>query len=382
VDKDAEGALPKELRNPIMINFVQDMVSAAHPYAPLVVDHLARATHIIAPRPKLYFVADDEALKPHREIFAGTVCYLEQREPTPDNSDTKNTENVMEKIIEENDHLVLQEMVLRARFLDMLVGDWDRHADQWRWGAIDSGKSKYYYAIPRDRDQAFFMTNGLLPRFIKLFAMKHINGFKKESKGLKNLNYKSWQFDKTFLNELDAGIWQRNIKQFQQQLPDKVIQQAVQKLPPEIYAINGKLLEEKLKSRRNSLLENAMKYYDFISGTVTVYGTDENEIFEIKGNKQITVSVYRAKKNKPPSEKIYERVFEPDETGYIYLEGFGGDDQFFIDNRASSKIKIKIQGGKGNDVYNLKGDLKAMVYDSITEHNKIMARSGAKFFFN
>jgi hypothetical protein len=203
VDKDAEGALPKKFRLPLVVNFVQDMISASHPYAALVVSDLAQATNIIAAKPRLYFVPEDENLGSYKEIFANTVCFLERREPTPDSSETKSTSKIMEEIIEQNDHLVLQEAVLNARLLDMLAGDWDRHADQWRWGVVDLGAPKYYYAIPRDRDQAFFWTNGLLPRFIRLFAMKHINGFRKQSKGLKNLNYKSWVFDKIFLNELD-----------------------------------------------------------------------------------------------------------------------------------------------------------------------------------
>ena len=381
VDKDAEGALPEKMRKPIVVNFVQDMISAAHPYAPLVVDHLARAARIIAPKPRLYYVPNDEGLGPYRKIFAGAVCYLEQREPTPDNSDTDNTGKVLEKIIEENDHLVLQEAVLQARLLDMLIADWDRHADQWRWGAVDSGPSKYYYAIPRDRDQAFFQTNGLLPRFIRLFAMKHTNNFKKESKGLKNLNFKSWDFDKTFLNELDAAMWEKNIRLFQQRISDNVIRAAVKNLPPEIYAIDGKTLEEKLISRRNSLLENGMKYYEFISTTVTVLGTEEKELFTVSGDKKIIVTVYRsAKKN--TSEKIYERTIDPDETGYIYLEGLGGDDEFLIEQTASSKIKIKIRGGNGRDSYDLKGNVKSKVYDSANENNRIAGASNAKFFFN
>jgi hypothetical protein len=37
----------------------------------------------------------------------------------------------------------------------MLIGDWDRHDDQWRWAAFDEGKHTVFKAIPRDRDQAF-----------------------------------------------------------------------------------------------------------------------------------------------------------------------------------------------------------------------------------
>jgi hypothetical protein len=383
VDKDAEGALPKKFRLPFVVNFVQDMISASHPYAALVVSDLAQATNIIAAKPRLYFVPDDENLAQYRKVFANTVCFLERREPTPDSSETKSTSKIMEEIIEENDHLVLQEAVLNARLLDMLAGDWDRHADQWRWGVVDLGAPKYYYAIPRDRDQAFFWTNGLLPRFIRLFSMKHINGFRKQSKGLKNLNYKSWVFDKIFLNELDAHIWQRTIKKFQNKLTDDVIERAVKKLPKEVYAINGAMLESRLKSRRNTLLEGAMKYYRFIAGTVDISGTEEEELFEIKSNDNLlSISVYRLKENRIRDKKIYERSFNAEDTRFINLTGHGGNDHFVIAENISSEIKLKISGGSGKDIYELNGKIKTAVYDSLSDKNKITNKSKAKIFLN
>jgi hypothetical protein len=383
IDKEAEGALPKKIRIPFVINFVQDMISASHPYAALVVSDLAQATNIIAAKPRLYFVPDDEALSPYREVFANTVCFLERREPTPDSSETESTSKIMEEIIEENDHLVLQEAVLNARLLDMLAGDWDRHADQWRWGVVDLGAPKYYYAIPRDRDQAFFWTNGLLPRFIRLFAMKHINGFRKQSKGLKRLNYKSWAFDKIFLNELDSSIWQTAIKEFQNKLTDDVIERAVKKLPKEVYAINGAMLESRLKSRRNTLLEGAMKYYRFIAGAVDISGTEEEELFEIKSNgRLLSISVYRLKENKKRDKKIYERSFDPEDTKFISLAGLGGSDQFLVEENISSSIRIKINGGEGSDIYNLNGKIRTVVYDSSSHKDEITNRSRAKVHLN
>jgi hypothetical protein len=124
-----------------------------------------------------------------------------------------------------------------------------------------------------------------------------------------------------------------------------------------------------------------MKYYEFISGTVTVFGTEEKEVFTVSGNKKLIVTVYRSGK-KQGAEKIYERSFDPDETGFVYLEGLGGDDEFLIDKTASSRIKIKIRGGKGRDVYDLKGQIKSKVYDFARENNKIAATSNAKFIFN
>jgi len=95
--------------------------------------------------------------------------------------------------------------------------------------------------------------------------------------------------------------------------------------------------------------------------------------------KKITVTAYRGAK-KQASEKIYERTFDPDETGYVYLEGLGGNDKFVIILATSSKIKIKIRGGKGEDVYNLQGNVKAKVYDRWDEKNKIAGTSNTQFF--
>lgn len=382
VDKDAEGAVPEKFRFPLVVNFVQDMISASHPYGALVVSDLARANNIIAPQPKLYFVPDDKSFGKYREIFANTICFLEQREPTPDKSETESTAKIMEEIIEENDHLVLQEAVLNARLLDMLIGDWDRHADQWRWGMVNSGTEKYFYAIPRDRDQAFFWANGVVPRFIRLFGMKHMNGFKRKSKGLKNFNYKSWRFDKTFLNELDAKIWDSTIRKFQHKLSDEVIENAVKKLPKEVYAINGPALQARLISRRNSLLENAMKYYRFIANAVDISGTEEQELFEVRQNDdKINVAVYRMK-GKERGKKIYDRVFDSEDTRFINLEGLGGNDVFVVEENVSSKIKLKIVGGEGKDDYDLNGKMKTLVYDSASEKNKIVNQSNAKINLN
>lgn len=361
VDKEAAGALPKNIRNPLTVKVVQDMISGAHPYAALIVGSLAQTTGIIAPDPTLYFIPDDPAFGKYRSIFANTLCFLEQREPTPDHSEAKGTEDVLKEIIEENDHLVLQKTVLKARLLDMLVADWDRHDDQWKWGSIDSSADTFYYAIPRDRDQALFMSNGLLPKLAKLFGMRHINSFKDKSVGLKNLNFKAWRFDKIFLNELDAAVWQKELSDFCSKLTDGAIEKAVQRLPAEIYALDGKKLEEKLKSRRNTLPKQAMKYYRFISGTVNISGTDEDEVFSILNDGPRLKILVQSLVNGKVGKKLYERSFDAAETGYVYIDGLGGKNRFIVDENAASKIKININGRGGANQYDLKGKVKVRI---------------------
>ena len=49
----------------------------------------------------------------------------------------------------------------------MFIMDFDRHEDQWRWNTKDTGKGKVYYPLPRDRDQAFFVNMGRIPKIIQ-----------------------------------------------------------------------------------------------------------------------------------------------------------------------------------------------------------------------
>jgi hypothetical protein len=373
VDKDAAGAIPKPLKGTLAQKIVQEIISGSYPYAPLVVGYLAKSAGIVAPDPKLYYVPHDAGLGKYQGIFTGKVCYLEEREPTRKGSkETESTSDVQEEIIEANDRLIIQREVLKARLLDMLVADWDRHADQWRWGVVDSTKAKFYYAIPRDRDQAFFMAKGLIPKVGKFVAMHHINWFKYESRGLKKLNYKSWKFDQMFLNDLDAHEWERVTREFTTRLTDQVIAEAVKKLPPEIYVLGGTKIELKLKSRRNSLQTNIMKYYAFLSKIVHVNGSNENEIFQVTGiSDSIKITVFRQGTQGKRDTKIYERKFKQGETYLIYLMGYKGADKFVIDPSAKSKIKIHMFGGEGCDEYTINGSLKNIIHDIKNEKNTI-----------
>ena len=180
IDKDPEKALPANLRGTLAQDIVQDMISASHPYAPLVVPTLAKAAGVLSMQPKFFFVPDDPSFGPYQKIFANSVVMLVDKEPTPDGSNAISTNKVLNKLYEDNDHRVDQPLVLKARLLDMLIGDFDRHADQWRWGVADTGKGKLYYPVPRDRDQAFFNSDGLLVDFLSHEKMRFLQGFKKD----------------------------------------------------------------------------------------------------------------------------------------------------------------------------------------------------------
>ncbi len=365
IDKYVEGALPPFLKNTLAEKVTQDMVSAAHPYAPLTIPPLAMAIGVVVADPRFYYVPDDPALGEYRKIFAHTMCMLEEREPTPDKSDTKSTNSMLKDMLEENDQSIRQLAVLRARLLDMLIADWDRHADQWRWGFTDSGKVEHFYAIPRDRDQAFFASKGLLIKVARKLGLKHFVGYRSQMAKTKNLNYKSWKFDGFFLNELTATQWEQTIKEVQSALTDYVIDRAFRQMPPEIYPLGGAAMAEKFKSRRNDLLRSGMDYYAYLTKMVTVTGSDKSEIFSVRAeNNGIMVEVWDESAGKK-GRKLYGRWFDPEETKMITITALGGEDKIQVEEQPDAGIRLRLLGGNGKDTYDLKGKLKVQVRDEV-----------------
>jgi hypothetical protein len=68
---------------------------------------------------------------------------------------------------------------------------------------------------------------------------------------------------------------------------------------------------------------------------------------------------------------MYDRTFDPQVTEEINLYGFGGDDKFQIAG-SNDKIKIRMIGGDGEDLFENKGSGGGnIVYDMKSENNKL-----------
>jgi predicted phosphodiesterase len=376
INKDITQILPPGVQRTAAEEYLQDFISSAHPYSPVIIPTLAKAVNVVAATPKIYFVPDDPALGIYRAIFANSVCLLEQREPTPHGEDTKSEQKTVNKLLDDNDSHVDQQAFLRARLLDFLIADWDRHFGQWRFAEKDTGTGKLYYPIPRDRDQAFSYSNGLLVKYATQNFTPFLKGFRKKIPDVKWLAYWAKDLDRTFLTSLDLATWKKTIAIFRARLTDNIIDTAVKNLPPEIYAIDGKELSDKLKSRRDYLPKEAMKYYKFLSKQVNVVGSNKNEFFKVaSAGKNLQVRVYKRTEETDSASLIYNRIFEPSVTKEIDLYGLNGNDVFEVDKNTRSGIKLRIVGGKGNDTFNINGSVKNYLYDFLGENNSIRNRS-------
>ncbi|ARS37856.1 hypothetical protein CA264_13285 [Pontibacter actiniarum] len=386
IQKDPEKALPEYLRATVAKDIVQDQISAAHPYGALVVPPLAEALDILHANPEIVYLPDDPALGAYQKEFANAVYLFEEREPVAPGLDTDNTEKVLEELKEDNDTRVNQRAVLRARLLDFVIGDWDRHEDQWRWRQLDDADSNKLYApIPRDRDQVFFTNEGVIPKIgSRKWIMPKFQGFDREIRDIKGFNFNARYFDRSFLTHLGEQDWREEIKYVQQQLTDELIRKAVQRMPKPIYEQSGEETIQKLIARRNDLENQAMEYYRFLAEEVDIPGSDKHEEFNLTyqpgGN--IDLKVYKIKKEGKRDKLLMQRTFNPDITDELRLYGRGDEDLFTVEGDAKSDIKVRLIGGGKADTFqvadNFRNKRRLLIYDRKDEQNTLPEGSVAK----
>jgi hypothetical protein len=361
VEKFPEKAVPEMFRKTFAQDLVQDQISASHPYAALVIPYLAEAAGIYHTNPRLVFIPDDARLREYRKTFANTLALFEER-PAGDWSEAAyfgkskkivNTSKVIEKLAEDNDNSVDQEFVLRSRLLDLVIGDWDRHDDQWRWATIKGKKGDTFRPIPRDRDQAFFVNEGKLPKlFSRRWAMPKFEGFDDDIDWPSGLSFNARYFDRTFLTEVSEEKWLSEARDVQRSLTDDVIEKAIRQWPKEIFDLHGEEIVRHLKARRDKLPQYALSHYQFLSKEVEVLGSDKREVFEVSrladGNTQ--VRVFKITKENEKGKELYERLFKKKETKEIRLYGLKGDDEFRVNGASENAILLRVIGGDGKDI--------------------------------
>lgn len=360
IQKDASSVIPSYLRKTFALDLVQDLISASHPYGAFAIPKLADAAGVYHTNPELYFVPDDPRLGQFQIDFANTLVLHETR-LTGDQSEQANFANseklvsshkMAAKLLKNHDHQVDQRHAVRSRLFDMLIGDWDRHEDQWRWAKfkIDDDHT-VYQPIPRDRDQVFYKFDGPLAWLVsRRFAIRKFKSFYSKKPDIRGLGFNARNFDRNYTNSMSRSDWVEIADSLKVALTDEVIETAIRDLPT--YEQSGEEIIQQLKIRREHLSEWASKYYDFIAKKVDIHGSKKREFFEIKRMEdgKTEVNVYKMSKKKGKiKERFFHRIFDKKETKEIRLWGLEGDDLFEITGESKKGSLVRIIGGEGSD---------------------------------
>jgi hypothetical protein len=376
VDKDPTKRLLPELKGTIVETIIQDQVSALHPSGALVVDPLLDATGILHATHRLVIIPDDPRLGEFREEFAGLLGMLvlhpdEGADDTPGFAGSRRisgTDAFLEQLEDSPCDRVDARMYLKARLMDMVIGDRDRHAGQWRWASFPAGECRLWLSIPEDRDQAFVDYDGLVNWVLRRQRPQQIK-FGPEYPSLMGLTFNGWELDRELLAELEWPVWDSLASAVQRDLTDSIIDDAVARLPESHYGLNGAFLAHALKQRRDMLSDEAHSYYRLISRWAEIKATDESEYVELEhrdnGELEVRIGLARAGGSQR-EEPYFTRTFTPNVTREVRLYMRGGDDIIEVMG-GKSRISVLIDGGGGDDRFgnsSAAGAGKTRFYDS------------------
>lgn len=363
VNKDPAAIIPKGLRETFVDDMVKDQMSSSHPYGALAIPKLADAIGVYHTKPKFFYIPNTPQLGEFMDEFGGSIAMLEIR-PDEDLSEFRNfgrSENVVstttmfEKLREDNDNAIDAKDYLRARYLDLIINDWDRHPDQWRWAEFEKNKGDLFRPIPRDRDQAFAMYNGLMPQLVaSRFFSREISPFTYKIHDIIGQTISALAMDRRLLNPLEKKDWLKEAEDVQKNMTDAVIEAAVKDLPGEVYDISGEEIIAKVKQRRNDLKTYAEAFYLLMAEKADITLSDKHEYVEVarRENGDTEVKVWKRDidgKKEKIEQKIYERDFKHDETREIRIYCLGGRDSVIVKGRAGRGIVVRVIGGPGKD---------------------------------
>ncbi len=360
MDKDPKLSVPTDLRESIVYDISQDLISSANPVGPVIVDPFLDAMGILHAETRVVVIPDDERLGEFREEFGNLLGTFEvhptggsQGRPGFAGADKViNTYELFDRLEKDNDERVDVRGFLTARLIDMYLGDWDRHLDQWRWARIIEHGEKVWKPIPRDRDWAFARYDGLVP-WITTKAIPQIEGFGDDYPKISDLTWSGRYSDRRLLVSLDKATWDSVTTAVLERLTDALIEDAVRRLPPAMYAKEGETMVKTLKSRRSRLRAASEDFHKLVSGYVNVRASNKSEYAAIRrlDDHRLEVTLYKRDKQTGgmKGKPFYHRIFNDRYTNDVRVYLLGGDDIAVVEGRVNSSISLRVIGGDGND---------------------------------
>jgi hypothetical protein len=355
VDKDPSATLPPELRGTVAGSVVRDQVSSAFPTAPLIVAKLLTAAGVPHGNSRLVVLPHDPILGEFEPEFAGLMGFLEDRvggakDPASHwggATEIISSDSLFARTGRGSEDRVDPRALLTARLFDVFIGDWDRHAGQWRWARFENSVPRTWLPIPLDRDQAFVKYDGLLLSVARQSVPQLVN-FGPKYPYIAGATWNGRDLDRRFLVELDWPTWKSVATALQAKLTDAAIDDALRALPPEHYALKGKTLAAALRQRRDHLLDAARRYYGLLAKQVDIHATDGDDRAVITRGPTGGVDVTLTSASAGRATPYFERRFDSPTTKEVRLFLDGGNDLAVVRGDGGGPT-VRIIGGEGPD---------------------------------
>ena len=381
-----------EFENTFTEKILSDFYTGTHPYAPFTIGVLSDAVDVYHTNPQLFYVPKQKALQDFNEAFGDELYMIEEHVSDGHGNlasfgfsdNIISTDDLIKNLRRDEKYKVDKEAYIRARLFDMMIGDWDRHVDQWRWAAFENKEGGFitYKPIPRDRDQAFsMMGDGALmsvaTRIIP--GLRLMEGFTEEIRSVEGFNSspKTYILDMALLPETPIALWEEQAQFIQNNITPEIIDRAFTSFPKEVHDETVVRIKKVLLARKDRLLSTARSYYEIINKYGIIVGTDKDDYFSVNRlpNNKTTVVGQRIKDGEKEAI-FFKKTFDKETTKEIWIYGLDDDDIFDI--QGENNITLRVIGGQNNDTYKSSSGKKVHVYDFKSKKNTYTEAIGAK----
>ncbi|MUP44942.1 metallophosphatase [Gramella sp. BOM4] len=366
------------LDNTVAERYVQDFYTTAFPYGTFPASYLMDELNIYHPQSNLYYVPKQEALGIFNQEY-GDELYMweyhigdENTEFYDNADDILNSADLFEEMKEDKEGYVDEEMFIRVRLLDMLMGDWDRHEGQYEWAEFEeeNGRKKYV-PIAKDRDQVFPKFDGLAVSLLKVGfpSFRSMEDYDDMIERPKWFNLAAYPIDIAFIRNSGWDEWKEQSNYIQENITDEVIEEAFAVLPEGL--ANDPYVDEiksDLRARRANLERIARDYYKHLAEFDMFTGTEDDDKFTITRKRDGITTITLQNED---GKVVAERSYDSDMTREVWVYGLDGDDEFIIEGEGDHLLPLKVLGGEEHDVYDFQNKKKAKVYDFKSKENTI-----------
>jgi len=396
INKDPAKLLPKYLQKTFVAEIYQDQISASHPLSSLIVAPLLNAVGVLNAQPLVVVLPNTDELGEYRNDFKNVLGTFSEN-PKDDTEEAilfegadkvKRNYDIFEKCEKSNKNQVDAIEFLKARLMDIFLGDWDRHIGQWKWARFKINDTNFWKPIPRDRDQAFSRWEGVFPRMTAQ-AIPQIEHFDDDYPQVNDITWSGRYLDRRFLAPITKSQWDSVTNFIQSKLTDDIIKIAVKQVPKEWFKNQNEELVQTLINRRNNLYEISQDYYEMLFKYIAIYASDKDEYAFINrmNNKSVEVSIFSKDKQtgKKSGIPFFNKTFDNDITKEIRLFMLDGDDSVKISGNVDVSPLIRVIGGGGRDALidssKVNGYFLAITPISSAERKTILYDSGKKTTF-
>jgi len=377
--------LGPDVADTYFIDLLQDYWTTANPYASLTVADLSDAIAIYHANPQLYYIPKQKALGEYNEDFGDAVYFIEEQardgwgsfDGFGKHDKIIGTEDLIEKLERKDKVAINESLYIRSRLFDNVIGDFDRHHDQWRWTEEKRDDGTLYYSpVPRDRDQAYSDFDGLIIAGITALnpPLRFMQRYDGNYGSVRWFNDAGDDVDRVVLKNDTEEDWVREARTIKEKLTESIVNNAFSKFPEGTDKDKEEKIKKALLERVDKIEDQSRLLYRYLKSRLMITGTNKEDWFVVtrKPDGITNIKGYRVQQGEKGT-LFWDVDYNHSVTKEIWLYGLDDKDIFEVTGNGNHEISIKIIGGQNNDIYRIENRDNIKVYDQKSKPNTFEA---------